>query len=167
MEGNYQLVADLEKDKKYIDNFINSKIEPILGRGKKAVLKVEEYNASRSISANNLYWMWIGQILDYNSNKFKGYYEIDENGKEVFIELPLKARKDAMHMWLKDKFLGWTPRIKMGSRIIEPQLKSTKNLSSSEMCFYMEKIDNWASLKGWLLKKPRSEYTEFLAKQEM
>lgn len=166
MQGNFQLITDLINDRNAIDNYITNKTAAILGRGKKAVLKVEEYNASRSISANNLYWMWIGQILDYNSNKFKGYYEIDENGKEVFIELPLKARKDAMHMWLKDRFLGWTPRIKMGNRIIEPQLKSTKDLNSSEMCFYMEKVDNWASSKGWLLKKPRSEYVDFLEQQE-
>lgn len=166
MQGNYQLVSDLEKDKKYIDNFINSKIEPILAKDKKAIIKVEEYSNPRSLSANRLYWMWIDQIVDYNASSFKGWHEIDDKGNEHFVELPRQARKKAMHMWLKDKFLGWTKRIKMGSRIIEPQLKSTKNLSSSEMCFYMEKVDMFAASKGWLLKKPSSEYLDFLEKQE-
>lgn len=148
MQGNYQLVADLEKDKKYIDNFISSKIKPILDKDKKAIIKVEEYSNPRSLSANRLYWSWLKEMSKHFSKKGDKYSSED------------------MHDIMRHKFLGYQKPRQIGKTEISKQLKSTAKLSKSDFCFYMEQIDHWAVDHGLLLPKPDSEYTEFLAKQE-
>lgn len=149
MEGNYQLVSDLEKDKKYIDNFISSKIKPILDKDKKAIIKVEEYSNPRSLSANRLYWSWLKEMAVHFSKKGDKYSSED------------------MHQIMKHKFLGYCKPRKIGKTEIPKQLKSTASLSKSDFCFYMEQIDHWAVDHGLLLPKVDSEYTEFLAKQNV
>ncbi len=148
MEGNYQLVSDLEKDKVYINKFIKSKIEPILAKDKKAIIKVEEYSKPRSLSANRLYWAWLKEMATHFSKKGGKYSSED------------------MHDIMRHKFLGYEKPKKIGKTEISKQLKSTAKLSKSDFCYYMEQIDNWCVDHGLLLPKPDSEYTEFLAKQE-
>lgn len=148
MEGNYQLVTDLEKDKKYIDKFISSKINPILAKDKKAIIKVEEYSNPRSLSANRLYWAWLKEMAAHFSKKGDKYSSED------------------MHDIMRHKFLGYQKAKKIGKTEISKQLKSTAKLTKSEFCYYMEKIDHWCVDHGLLLPKAESEYTEFLAKQE-
>lgn len=147
MEGNYQLVSDLEKDKVYINKFIKSKIEPILARDKQAVIKIEEYDDPRSIPANRLYWTWLKKMSSYFSKKGDKY------------------TPEEMHEIMRHKFLGYEKSKKIGKTTIPAQLKSTAKLKKSEFFYYMEQIDHWCVDHGLLLPKPDSEYTEFLAKQ--
>jgi hypothetical protein len=99
--------------------------------------------SNRSINQNDLYWMWLGEIVDQTNRK------IDADGTP-FI-------KEEMHEWLCEEFLGYETRF-VGKKEIKT-LKGTSKLLKGEMYFYMQQVDHFAHSHGMKLTIPDdSEY---------
>ena len=94
----------------------------------------------RTISQNALVHMWFGQMAKEFS--LKGF--------------PL-TEKDAKRL-MKHEFLGYED-VKIGSTVIEAQLRHTSDLDTGEMSDFMDKVDHWNVDKGvYLIKPVDSEY---------
>jgi len=151
-EGHFHRVSKLTEDvRSSVHKYVDQALDLMVGeRGLTCFVKVEEYKSPRSLSANNLYWMWLSQMATFFSQK----------GTAV--------TKDEMHILMRHKYLGYSKAKKIGKTEIGELLNSTAKLKSSEFCHYMEKIDAWAAQCGCLLKSPdESEYRQFLSKQEV
>ncbi len=99
--------------------------------------------SNRSINQNDLYWMWLGEIVDQTNAR------LDE-GTTSFI-------KEEMHEWLCEEFLGYETRT-VGRKEITT-LRGTSKLLKGEMYFYMQQVDAFAHSKGFKLTIPDdSEY---------
>ena len=150
MQGNFFQVKKINDDTlKYCQKYVNGSIKTLVDQGKVAAVKVEEYKPPRSLSANALYWMWLGEISKY----------LTAHGH--------KADKDDLHRLMKHKFLGYEDSRKIGKTFVEATLKSSKKLKRNEFCYYMEQVEAWAADMGCLVTSPiESEYKQFLQKQE-
>lgn len=101
--------------------------------------------SNRSINQNDLYWMWVGEIVNQTNARLP-------EGTEPFI-------KEEMHEWLCEEFLGYETRT-VGRKEITV-LKGTSKLLKGEMYFYMQQVDAFAHSKGFKLTIPDdSEYTK-------
>lgn len=99
--------------------------------------------SNRSINQNDLYWMWLGEIVSQTNAKLV-------EGATPFI-------KEEMHEWLCEEFLGYETRT-VGRKEITI-LKGTSKLLKGEMYFYMQQVDAFAHSKGFKLTIPDdSEY---------
>lgn len=99
--------------------------------------------SNRSINQNDLYWMWLGEIVDQTNAKL-------DASTPPFI-------KEEMHEWLCEEFLGYETRT-VGRKEITI-LKGTSKLLKGEMYFYMQQVDAFAHSKGFKLTIPDdSEY---------
>lgn len=99
--------------------------------------------SNRSINQNDLYWMWLGEIVSQTNAKLA-------KGATPFI-------KEEMHEWLCEEFLGYETRT-VGRKEITV-LKGTSKLLKGEMYFYMQQVDAFAHSKGFKLTIPDdSEY---------
>lgn len=116
-------------------------------------LQIKPWSPPRTLSANALYWKWMAQLSAHLSTPGQQEYS-----------------KDDLHDICRHKFLGYRSS---GKRMADgtplyPQLKSTTELSKSEMCHYMTQIDSWAISMNCLLPSPDdSEYKRFTKKQEV
>jgi len=145
MQGNYFLIKEINHETitnchKYVDESVNR-----ISRGGKAVaVQVVEYKSPRSLSANNLYWMWLTEISNYLIKK----------GRD--------ADKDDMHDLMRHKFLGYTEPRSVGKTIVERTLKSTSKLKKNEFCYYMEQVEAWAIEIGCNVSYPSdSEFMKY------
>jgi len=99
--------------------------------------------SNRSINQNDLYWMWLGEIVSQTNAKLG-------DGATPFI-------KEEMHEWLCEEFLGYETRT-VGRKEITI-LKGTSKLLKGEIYFYMQQVDAFAHSKGFKLTIPDdSEY---------
>lgn len=149
MQGNFFKISEInEVTEENLYSHVQNRVSELIGQGKTAAVKVEEYKSPRSLSANALYWLWMTELSNYF--KKKGRTE----------------SKEDMHTLMKHKFLGWEEARYIGKTKIDRTLRSTTKLSKSEMCFYMEQVSAWATDVGCFLTDPmESEYREFLNKQ--
>ena len=98
---------------------------------------MERYSPQRSTEAGNLYWLWMGHMAKHFSRKGN------------------KFDKDDMHDLMRHQFLGYETKT-IGRTQLSPQLRSTKKgeITTAEMCEYMQKVDAWAADHGCLLPRP-------------
>lgn len=97
---------------------------------------------NRSISQNNLYWMWMRELCKHVESIGLGEYTQEE--------MSHKCKKDFNFYYTK----------KIGKQVYEDIPKSTADADKGEMFFFMEQIDAWASnsLRCYLTKPTESEY---------
>ena len=82
---------------------------------KRFVGELKVYRKMRSVSSNNLYWMWLTCIKD-------------DTGNDV----------NTLHQYFKRKYLPWKSVSVFDDEVI--QITSTTSLDSKEMTEYMDKI---------------------------
>ena len=112
--------------------------------------------SSRSMNQNDLYWMWVGEIVDQANALLVKSSELTDD--------IVPFSKEEMHEWLCEEFLGYETHT-VGSKQITT-LKGTSKLLKGEMYFYMQQVDAFAHSKGFKLTIPEdSEYTK-LKKRE-
>lgn len=100
------------------------------------VMQVKRYVKKRTLSQNNLMWMWLNQVADLVS-EHTGYDAED------------------IHEFCKRKFLPASGRVAVliGGEYVE-RLTTTK-MTTLEMSAYMNAIDAWASMElGLVLPHP-------------
>lgn len=112
-------------------------------------LVLQRWEPRRTVSANNLYWDWLGQMAQHFSRKAGPF------------------GKDDIHDLMRHKFLGYQPARIIGRTEIPAKLRSTTDLSKGEMCHYMSQIDAWSADHGCLLQRGEdNEYDEWAKRQE-
>jgi len=105
--------------------------------------KVEEYKPKRSLSQNDLFHVWVRDMLRHF--KKKGGF----TGTEEELKLMIKY-----------KFLG-TEDVIVGSTTIPNQVRATSRLDRGEMLYFMEQVEAWCIDLGVKLTKPQnSEYSK-------
>ncbi|AUR88666.1 NinB protein [Vibrio phage 1.168.O._10N.261.52.A10] len=112
-------------------------------------IKITEWRDKRSLSQNNLYWMWLNEI----SNQ---------------IEQRLKQCHDAetLHEYMKMQFCP-QQEVAIGSNKASVKFRSTSKLQVGEMHHYLTKIEQWAIERGFKLTVPiDSQYAELAREQE-
>ena len=96
--------------------------------------------SNKSVSQNNLFWMWTTEMANYFASK----------GVE-------NSTKDQMHDLMCHKFLG-NITVTVGKTEIT-RLKSLRDLDKGDMLHFMRQIDEWSADHGVLLTHPEdSEY---------
>jgi hypothetical protein len=96
--------------------------------------------SNKSVSQNNLFWMWMTEMANYFASK----------GVE-------NSTKDQMHDLMCHKFLG-NITVTVGKTEIT-RLKSLRDLDKGDMLHFMRQIDEWSADHGVLLTHPEdSEY---------
>jgi len=96
--------------------------------------------SNKSVSQNNLFWMWMTEMANYFASK----------GVE-------NSTKDQMHDLMCHKFLG-NITLTVGKTEIT-RLKSLRDLDKGDMLHFMRQIDEWSADHGVLLTHPEdSEY---------
>ncbi|MCJ8293518.1 MAG: recombination protein NinB [Colwellia sp.] len=104
------------------------------------------WKEKRSLSQNNLYWKWMGELAKQakpNGKRFDG---------EVWAEL-FKSH------YCPEKTID----LPFGEQSI---FKSTTKLDTGEMHFYLNQIEAWCMQQGYLLTIPDNcEYKELLDRQ--
>lgn len=96
--------------------------------------------SNKSVSQNNLFWMWMTEMANYFASKAV------EN-----------STKDQMHDLMCHKFLG-NITVTVGKTEIT-RLKSLRDLDKGDMLHFMRQIDEWSADHGVLLTHPEdSEY---------
>lgn len=106
-------------------------------------IKIEIKYASRTISQNALYWMWLSEMAEYFSKKAGPF------------------TKEEMHDLMRHTFLGYENK-RIGNTEIAHQLLSTTDLNPLDMSQYLSRIDAWCADKGLLLKVPPScDYSQY------
>ena len=134
--SSQEAIINSIKDLSYLVNTI--------WQGKPLVIKWAILGDKRSLSANNLYFMWLGIMAESFTKRLKESYD-----------------KDDMHYLMRSKFLG-TEDIVIGNTVIEAQLKSTAKMESAPFCEYMTKCEVWAIGHGIILPHPpANEYTDY------
>lgn len=105
---------------------------------------------SRSLSQNDLYWMWLDEMCEHVKEKLGAEYS-----------------KEEMHDSMRHAFLGYDEPRTIGKITVKPQLKSTTKLTVGEMYFYMNKIDMYAAQSlGLYLTRPSDCQYEKLKRKE-
>lgn len=103
--------------------------------------------SNRSISQNNLFWMWMTEMANYFASK----------GVE-------NSTKDQMHDLMCHKFLG-SITVTVGKTQIT-RLKSLRDLDKGDMLHFLRQIDEWSADHGLLLTHPEdSEYQRLTEEQ--
>lgn len=115
-------------------------------------IEIKPWAPPRTLSANALYWRWLTTLAAHLSTPKQHW------------------TKDDLHDICRHKFIGYRSNARRflsdGSQL-PPQLKTTTELTKSEMCHYMTQIDSWAISLDCLLPSPDdSEYKQFIRKQE-
>ena len=106
---------------------------------KKYRVSVKEWRENRSLSQNNLYWKWLGEIAKQ--------WEVS-NDSEIIHEIFKKY---------------YCPEKVINEHI---KIKSTKKLDVGEMHFYLNKIEEFCINRGFNITIPEdSEYAQLLRSQ--
>lgn len=92
----------------------------------------------RTMSQNALYWVWIREITTHLNMILPDEAKMDEHG--VIHDLT----EMYMHTRLKKRFLGDEPIPTIGKLYIQPQIRSTAQLTKHEMMHYMTQIEVYA-----------------------
>lgn len=114
-----------------------------LDYSKPVTIEVKVVGGKRSLSQNNLYWVWLKALADKFSEKSGPY------------------SKEDMHDLMRHLYLGYEDR-RIGNTVIGHQLSSTSDLEPGNMAEYLSKIEAWAADHGCLLPIPaHSEYEQW------
>ena len=99
---------------------------------------------TRSISQNNLYWMWMQELCDYVEQKKQVTY----------------TQEEMSHKCKMDFGFYYTKQI--GEKEYKDIPKSTATAEKGELFFFMEKVDAWASnsLRCYLTKPENSVFMQ-------
>ena len=125
-------------------------------------LKVEVNAGNRTLSQNALYWKWMSQLVDRFNGTTVTYYD-EELGKEV--TQVVNCTKKHFHNRMRKQFLGFDVTERVGTMLVEGQLKSTAEMTKGQMFHYMERIDMyWASLGVLLVTPDDSVYAQLKRK---
>jgi hypothetical protein len=125
-------------------------------------LTVEVKAGNRTLSQNSLYWMWMSQLADRFNGTTVTYYD-EELGKEV--TQVVNCTKKHFHNRMRKQFLGFDVTERVGTMLVEGQLKSTAEMTKGQMFHYMELIDMyWASLGVLLVTPDDSVYAQLKRK---
>ncbi len=117
--------------KQMIKDYIDS-----LADDKSYKVTISLHRQQRSVSQNNLYWLWISIIADETGND-----------------------KESLHQLFMQKFIGWNTQSLHGSDI--HTLPSTTKLSTAQFTTYLEQIDAWTATElGIILPHPEDKYWE-------
>ena len=115
---------------------------------------VEPYVYARTIPQNNLYWKWMGVVVDWMRSR----------GSDVANDEDTAKRHASA--FFQERFLG-TETPKVGKWECDPQLISTKSLSTGDMFSYMEKVHAWCMNAGLTLPVPEeSQYKKLRDKND-
>lgn len=118
-------------------------------KGKPVKVKWATVGDKRSLSANSLYWVWLGVIAKSFNKRLKQDFSQDD-----------------MHYTMRAQHLG-TEDIVVGKMVIKNQLKSTKGMESRPFCEYMTRVDVWCiDHRIPLPRPPANEYTEYWQAQQ-
>lgn len=150
MQGNFfRLKPDCTNEQlKQMHHFVSEQVDRYVHDGKQCYVKVDEYTSPRTLPANRLYWKWLDEISEYLT---KRKYD---------------AQSHDLHDLMKHKFLGYHEPKKVGQTLIEKRLRSTRTLSKTDFCSYMEKVEAWAFNIGCIVTTPAlSEYQQYLDRQ--
>ena len=91
-------------------------------------IEVRQHRKKRSLSANALYWVWLGIISQ-------------ETGNDV----------DALHEWAKRQFSLPRSVTIMGDTC---EVYTTAKMSVAEMAAYLDRVEAWATSEGIVLPQP-------------
>lgn len=108
------------------------------------VVTIAPHRPKRSVSANALFHAWMAQMSVHFTAR--GY----------------AATPAEMKTLMKHKHLGYTDEQVIGSTVIPATLRSTAELSVTEFCEFMTRIDAWALDQGVYLVTPAaSQYADY------
>ncbi len=97
-------------------------------------IKISKKRFKRSISQNNLYWLWLTCIEQETGND-----------------------RDSLHDYFKQKFLGIEEILVLGETI--SRIRSTTNRDTAQFKIYLDKIQMFASVElGIVLPDPENKY---------
>lgn len=117
-------------------------IQGLVETGKRYRITISEFD-KRSLPQNNLYWEWMTRLGQH------------------FSKSGAKYSSEEMHDLMRHKFLGYVNK-KIGNTELQPQLRSTTDLTKKEFSEYMMKIEVWAAEHGCLLPYPAdNEYASY------
>lgn len=91
-------------------------------------IEIRQHRKKRSLSANALYWKWLGIVSE-------------ETGNDV----------DALHEWAKRNFSKPRPVTIMGDVC---EIYTTAKMTVGEMSEYMDRFNAWAASEGIILPQP-------------
>ncbi|AQV70746.1 TPA: hypothetical protein RLT95_000349 [Escherichia coli] len=121
-------------------------LKQILSTGKRWRIKISEYREKRTLSQNNLMWVWNAEIAA----------QLSAASAENFTP-------EEVHEWLKDIFC---PAKRVTIFNITRCVKSTRQLDIGDMHKYLTDIDQWAHQKGLRLTIPDNcEYLDLKERQ--
>ena len=123
-------------------------------------ITVEAKRGHRTISQNNLYWLWMDFAAQWMNRKFAGTSWFDEETQTVVHWID--TDKQGMHKRFKKDFLGFDEPERVGRSLISGQIKSTTDLTKGEMFLYMERIEMFMAQAGCQLPRPEdSQYEQY------
>lgn len=102
-------------------------------------VSIVQWRESRSLSQNSLYWKWLGEIA-----KQQNVSDDPEIWHEIFKKYYCPEKRINEHI----------------------TIKSTKKLDLGEMCFYLNRIEQYCIDRGYMITIPDNcEYRELQNKQ--
>lgn len=118
-------------------------INNLVASGKDYRVSIKEWRDKRSINQNQLMWMWLNEI----SNQ---------------LEQRIGQKHDAetLHEYMKLQFCPCI-QVRLGTNSASIAIRSTKRLDKGEMHHYLNKIEQWAIERGFMLTIPECcEYAD-------
>lgn len=133
---------------------LNQLIHDIVVDGGEARVEVRK-KATRSLSMNNLWWMWMEQTALWMRKQGVKYQLTNQHGVVIF-EREL-CSEDAHEMFVKH----WLGTDEDGKRL------ETSKMQKDKFLYLMDKHSHWAVEKGLILTYPSDcEYAKAKAKTE-
>lgn len=119
------------------------------------VIELKPHRRKRTLDQNALYWMWLTELSRYLQDKGRKF-----------------ATKEWCHDAMKHSFLGYKRQelvdVTTGEVQVRQSLRSTRELNTGEMTFYLQQIEAWALGIGCPLPVPEdSEYMRLKREQEV
>jgi len=110
------------------------------GHGKSYRVNITEWRESRSLSQNSMYWKWL---------------------TEISTQWSVSDDPEIIHEIFKKYFC---PEKTINKHLT---IKSTKKLDVGEMCFYLNRIEQFCLDRGFIITIPDNcEYRELMNKQD-
>ena len=120
----------------------------MVATGKSWRVSIVEWREKRSLSSNNLYWMWLA--------------EIDKQNPLTLVNSSYKGAE----LWHEVFKKYYCPPSIISNGDMEMEVVSTKMLDVAQMHHYLAQIEVWAMNRGFKLTIPiNSEYQELIDRQ--
>ena len=150
MMGDFWLIRDkqdIDKRMKTFTDFL--KID--WDWEKPVCWKVDVYSPKRSLSQNSLFHRWVREICVFLVER-----------KRLDPPDSMEKLERQMKQIIVNKFLG-TEDVRVGTQVVEGQLRHTSDLSQGDMYFFMCQVQDWALDLGIHLSHPQD--SEFMKLQ--